>query len=80
MISLMLFQFSLSVVSYAKKSLRGAIFAGELALDGTIRPIKGAINIAEAAFSHGIHILYIPLANAQQASHIKGLTIIGLVL
>ena len=26
-----------------------AIFAGELALDGTLRPIKGAISIAEAA-------------------------------
>lgn len=29
--------------------VEGAVFAGELALDGTLRAIKGAINIAEAA-------------------------------
>lgn len=55
----------------------GAIFAGELALDGTIRPIKGVINIAEAALASGMRTLYIPQPNLEQASLVDGLNIIG---
>lgn len=61
-----------------QEELSGSIFAGELALDGAIRPIKGAINIAEAAKMSGITKLYIPEPNAKQASLIDGLTIIGI--
>ncbi len=53
----------------------GAIFSGELALDGHLRPIKGIINIAEAAKQHGYNTLYVPAANAAQASLITGLTV-----
>lgn len=52
-------------------------FAGELALDGTLRPIKGVITIAEAAKREGIKYLYIPTANFNQASLIQGIEIIG---
>lgn len=54
-----------------------AIFAGELALDGSLRPIRGTINIAEAARSAGIPRLYVPSNNAEQASLISGLEVIG---
>lgn len=54
-----------------------AAFAGELALDGTIRPIKGAINIAETARNAGIKRLYIPSANVSQACLIDGIGVIG---
>ena len=37
-----------------------ALFAGELALDGSLRPIRGAIILAELARSQGIKRLYIP--------------------
>jgi len=60
-----------------QKEIDGAIFAGELALDGTLRPIKGAVNIAEAAAAHGYDQLYIPTANVAQASLIDGIEIIG---
>ena len=60
-----------------QEEVNGAIFAGELALDGTVRPIKGAINIAEAALKSGTATLYIPQPNVDQASLVEGLTIIG---
>lgn len=54
-----------------------AVFAGELALDGSLRPIKGAINIAEAAKRRGVKTLYVPSANTDQACLIGDLEVIG---
>jgi magnesium chelatase family protein len=56
----------------------GSIFAGELALDGSLRPIKGAINIAQAAKQFGIANVFLPSANAMQASLISGIEIFGI--
>ena len=53
------------------------IFAGELALDGTLRPIKGAINIAETAKNTGIKKVIIPKQNINQAALIDGIEVIG---
>lgn len=55
----------------------GSIFAGELSLDGRLRPIKGAINIAETAKRSGYKRIYIPSKNAAQACLIDGLDVIG---
>ncbi|MDB5177361.1 MAG: putative bifunctional enzyme and transcriptional regulator [Candidatus Saccharibacteria bacterium] len=55
----------------------GAVFAAELALDGAIRPIKGMINIAEAAKKAGINKLFVPLQNVEQACLIGGMEVIG---
>lgn len=54
-----------------------SIFAGELALDGKIRPIKGVISIAEAAKQNGITQLYLPTENIEQAQLISDITIYG---
>jgi magnesium chelatase family protein len=55
-----------------------AVFAGELALDGTLRPIRGAIAIAEAAKEAGLLSVYLPSENVEQASLIEGISIIGI--
>lgn len=60
-----------------QKELDGCVFAGELALDGKLRPIKGTINIAQKAKQSGYNSLYVPIANAEQACLIKGLDIYG---
>ena len=52
-----------------------ALFVGELALGGDLRPIKGAISIAETAKRHGISTLYLPTSNVQQARLVEDLTI-----
>lgn len=53
-------------------------FAGELALDGGIRPIRGAINIAQTAKESGITRLFVPIQNADQANLVSGIEIIGI--
>ena len=65
----------------AAKKLRfdpnGKIFLGELALDGRLRPIKGAILFAIACKEKGIKHLILPRENAAEAGLIKGIDIIG---
>ena len=56
--------------------VENAVFAGELALDGTLRPIRGAVTIAETAKRAGYSHVYLPLDNAKQASLVTGITII----
>lgn len=51
------------------------IFAGELALDGNIRPIHGALSIALRAKNDGFSELFIPAENAQEASLVSGIAI-----
>lgn len=60
-----------------QQEVNDAIFAGELALDGTLRPIKGVINIAQATKQANITKLYVPSQNVKQACLIDGLTVIG---
>lgn len=60
-----------------QSELNGAVFAGELALDGDLRPIKGAINITQMAKQAGYKQIYLPAANVQQASLIDGIDIFG---
>jgi magnesium chelatase family protein len=45
-----------------------SLFAGELALDGSVRPIKGALSYAKLAQELGIKNLFIPSGNAQEAA------------
>jgi magnesium chelatase family protein len=60
-----------------QRETKGALFAGELSLDGTLRPIKGAITITEAAKQAGFTQVYLPLANCWQATLVQGVTVIG---
>jgi magnesium chelatase family protein len=55
----------------------GAAFAGELALDGTVRPIKGAITMSEAAKAKGLTCIYLPTANVKQGRLVSGIDVIG---
>jgi len=57
--------------------VNNAVFAGELALDGSLRPIKGAIAIAEAAVAAQKQFVYLPVENVSQACLISGIEIIG---
>ena len=48
---------------------------GELALDGAIRPVKGALSIAMAAKELGLKKLLTPAANAREAAVVKELEV-----
>lgn len=60
-----------------QKEMNNAVFAGELALNGDLRPIKGAINITQKAKEAGITKVFLPLENVNQASLISGIEIFG---
>ncbi len=48
---------------------------GELALDGSLRPIKGALSIAMAAAARGIPKLLVPAANAREAAVVEKIAV-----
>ena len=52
-----------------------SVFAGELALDGSVRPIRGAITIAETAKKSGFARVFVPEENAKQAALVGGIEI-----
>ena len=54
------------------------LIAGELALDGGIRPIAGALSLAICARDHGLRGLLIPQANATEAAVVEGVDVIPL--
>ena len=58
--------------------LRENLFAGELALDGRLKPIRGALPIALMAKDRGFRGLVLPKANAKEAGLVRGLDVYGL--
>lgn len=60
-----------------QQEVDAAVFIGELALTGAVRPIRGCISLAEAARASGVTRLYVPLANLAQARLVEGIEVIG---
>ncbi len=57
--------------------LPGYALAGELGLDGTLRPIRGALSVADAVKRAGIAGLIVPAVNTSEASVVAGLDVRG---
>ncbi|QNI50103.1 putative ATP-dependent protease [Synechococcus sp. RS9915] len=55
--------------------LNGIWCAGELVLDGSLRPCRGVIAIAELAARHGAQALVVPPGNADEAALIPDLVV-----
>ncbi|MEK7140176.1 MAG: YifB family Mg chelatase-like AAA ATPase, partial [Patescibacteria group bacterium] len=53
------------------------IFLGELGLDGTLRKIRGALPLAEAAKRKGFEEIYLPKENAIEAALVSGIKVFG---
>jgi magnesium chelatase family protein len=56
---------------------RRLLFGGELALDGRLRPIKGAIALAALAKQRGAWGVMVPADNANEAAVVDGIAILG---
>jgi len=54
------------------------IFLGELALDGSLRPVKGVLSISLMAKEKGFKEIILPKANAFEAALVKNLKAVGL--
>jgi magnesium chelatase family protein len=57
--------------------VRATAVIGELALDGTLRPVCGVLPMARALRAAGLRRLLVPLENAAEAALIEGLAVFG---
>jgi len=57
--------------------LDGTLLLGELALDGTLRPVPGVLAVAVEARSHGVSTLVVPAANRGEAALVRELSVLG---
>ena len=60
-----------------RRGLADVIVAGELALDGSVRSIRGALSIATAARALGCTRLLVPQVNAAEAAVVSGIDVYG---
>jgi magnesium chelatase family protein len=65
-----------AVENWEATALEGRIFCGELGLDGSVRPVRGALAIADLAARHGYKELILPAANAGEAAALGKLPVI----
>jgi len=54
------------------------VLVGELSLDGTLRPVRGALSIAVCARRQGIPNLLLPADNAAEAAVAEGVNVFGM--
>ena len=60
------------------RALDRYMIMGELSLDGSLQPIRGALSIALCARKEGFKGLILPAANAEEAAVVDGLEVYGL--
>jgi magnesium chelatase family protein len=61
-----------------KDMAQDAFFAGELSLDGNIRPVNGILPMVLAAKQAGIKKVFVPWENSAEAALADGMTVLGL--
>jgi magnesium chelatase family protein len=58
------------------ESLEGALFIGELSLDGSLRHVKGIMPMVYAAYQAGFETVYVPAEDAPEAGLVDGIQVI----
>ncbi len=59
------------------EDFKNNLFIGELSLDGYLRPVSGVLSIADMCKRRGIKNIFLPQANAREASLLDGLNVFG---
>ena len=67
----------LAAANETNADFSGSVFVGELALDGTIRRIQGALPMAMMAKAEGMRRIFVPVENAGEASVVQGIDVYG---
>jgi len=67
----------LSAVNEIDVDLTNVLFAGELALDGSLRSITGSLSLARHAQKNGFSAVVVPVENAPEAGVIDGVRVYG---
>lgn len=58
-----------------ENDIADSIFVGELALDGSVKPVTGVLPMVISAFSKGIKKMFVPYENAKEAAIVDGAVI-----
>ena len=53
------------------------VIVGELALDGRVRPVNGALSMAITAKANGFKAIMVPLENAEEAAVVEDIEVYG---
>ena len=61
----------------AAGALEGTMLAGELSLDGTLRPVKGVLPIVAKARETGLKRVVVPQENGEEAAVIDGIEVLA---
>ncbi len=61
----------------AEEALAGRLLCGELGLDGTIRPVRGGLAVADLAARLGLREVILPAANGPEAAALGGVPVLG---
>jgi magnesium chelatase family protein len=59
------------------EQMRDFATTGELALDGSVRPVKGALSMATTAAGAGVARMLVPAANAREAAVVEAVQVYG---
>lgn len=62
---------------FDRDALAESMIIGELALDGTVRPVRGALPMALLALSKNIPNIIVPEENAEEAAVAQGINVYG---
>ena len=60
-----------------QEAVAGRLISGELGLDGAVRPVRGALAIADLGLRRGASEVLLPAANAAEAAALGGVPIVG---
>ncbi|MDD3846290.1 MAG: YifB family Mg chelatase-like AAA ATPase [Syntrophorhabdaceae bacterium] len=60
-----------------KDSLEGHLIAGELSLDGSVKPVRGILPVALLTREEGIGTIVVPLGNGREASIVRDITVLA---
>jgi magnesium chelatase family protein len=63
---------------FDRRRLDGTLCIGELALDGTVRPVRGALSMALHAGHIGFENVLVPRENAEEAAVAQGVRVYGI--
>ena len=63
--------------SLVGENLKKHVIAGELALDGRIRPVNGVLSMAITAERNGFSSIIVPLENAEEAAVVQNIDVYG---
>ena len=60
-----------------REQVEGCVFAGELSLTGEVRPIRGALAVAQGTRAHGLARIVVPMARAREAALVEGIEVVA---